>query len=185
MITFDRDIVFLDVETLGLARDAPIWEFAAIRVSRTGEILDRTEILIEHDRGGWLDALPEQFRADYIGRYWREFAVRPATAAATIFNITDGTIIAGSNPSFDTQRLERLLADNGLQPGWHFHALDIPSMVVGWMANNEWNEHFDSHLTWKSDALSELTGVLPQSYRRHTAIGDVEWCLAQWQAMTR
>ena len=178
MITLDHDLCFLDCETLGLDPAAPIWEFAAIRVNRDGT-RDELHCQILHQQGQWLDTLPEQFAQDYRARFDIQSAISSGMAAREIQAITDGTIIAGSNPAFDTERLTRLLARFDLTPGWHFHPLDIPSMVVGWMAAPD-----DVNLPWKSDALSELTGILPQNYQRHTALGDVQWCLAQWEAMT-
>lgn len=179
MITLNHDLCFCDVETLGLDPAAPIWEFAAIRLNRDGTTVCN-EFQILHQQGRWLDTLPEQFAEDYRTRFDLQAAVPAAMAANHIQRITDGAIIAGSNPSFDMERLTRLLERFNLTPGWHFHGLDIPSMVVGWMASEE----IDTHLVWKSDDLSEQTGVLPTNYERHTALGDAEWCHAQWQAMT-
>lgn len=181
MITFDRDLCFVDVETLGLDRNAPIWDFAAIRLS-AGQIVAREEFLIEHERGDWLDKLPEVFTADYRARYWSEFAAGPGEAAEAIKTITDGAIVAGSNPSFDMDRLEILLLGEGLEPGWHFHSLDIPSMAAGFTAHRK-SFVVESKLEWRSDALSQRIGVDPGDFARHTAMGDVQWCLAQWQAM--
>lgn len=178
MITLDRDLCFCDTETLGLDPEAPIWEFAAIRLNQNGT-RDELHCQILHQQDHWLESLPEQFAEDYRARFDLQAAIPPAMAAREIQRITDGTIIAGSNPAFDTERLTRLLERCARTPTWHFHPLDIPSMIVGWMAAPD-----DVNLPWKSDALSELTGILPQNYQRHTALGDVQWCLAQWEAMT-
>lgn len=191
MITIDRDICILDTETLGLDRDAPIWDFAAVRIDPAGTVVAREEFLILHEPGDWVDQLPEQFRADYRARYWAEFAARPSEAALHIAGITDGAVVAGSNPSFDTERLAILLHGNGFEPGWHYHPLDIPSMALGALAHSVAASSFydpDSDgpidAPWKSDQLSRRIGVNPGDYARHTAAGDVAWCVAQWQAMT-
>lgn len=184
MITFDRDLCFLDIETLGLARDAPVWEFAAIRIVGSGSpvkhggVVDRVEFLVEHDTSYGTGLLPESFAKDYRARYWSEFAWPAMYAAREIHKITDGAIVAGSNPSFDCERLELLLKDHGFHPAWHYHPLDIPSMAVGWHAANG-----GTGVKWRSTELSELVGVQPGDYERHTAMGDVKWCLAQWKAM--
>lgn len=178
-ITLDRDLCFLDTETLGLDAAAPVWEFAAIRVNRDGT-RDELHCQILHQPGHWLDTLPEQFAADYHARFDMQAAIPPAMAAKEIQRITNYAIIAGSNPSFDTERLTALLARFDLLPGWHYHPLDIPSMVVGWVASLE----FGARLEWNSDALSSVAGVPSSDYPRHTAMGDVQWCLGQWQAMT-
>lgn len=179
MTRLDHDLCFADTETLGLDPAAPIWEFAAIRLNRDGT-RDELHCQILHQQDHWLDTLPTQFAEDYRARFDLQAAIPPAMAAREIQRITDGAIIAGSNPAFDIERLTRLLERCARTPGWHFHPLDIPSMVVGWISANE----LDNNLVWKSDTLSELTGVLPQNYRRHNAMGDVGWCLAQWESMT-
>lgn len=184
MITFDRDIVFVDTETLGLAPDAPIWEFAAIRIAgmgadvAAGKVLDQVEFLVEHDTSYGTGHLPESFAKDYRARYWAEFAWPAMHAAREIHKITDGAIVAGSNPSFDIERLELLLQAHGIDPAWHYHPLDIPSMAAGWYVGNGGGELF-----WRSTELSTAVGVDPDDYERHTALGDVKWCLAQWKAM--
>jgi DNA polymerase III epsilon subunit-like protein len=38
-------------------------------------------------------------------------------------------------------------------------------------------------LPWNSNQLSRRLGVDPDNFARHTAMGDVQWCLAQWRAM--
>lgn len=183
MIGLDRDICFLDTETLGLAPEAPIWEFAAIRIpgpANRQKPADAVEFLIDHDTSYGTSHLPDRFADDYRARYWREFAWPAKQAAQTIHAITAGAVIAGSNPSFDIERLGLLLDRHGLTPAWHYHPLDIPSMVAGWMAAD--NDGIT--LQWRSTVLSECTGVVPGEFERHTALGDTRWCLAQWKAMT-
>jgi DNA polymerase III epsilon subunit-like protein len=189
MITFvDRDIVFLDCETLGLEREAPIWEFAAIRL-RGREIVDIRDFFVRHARRYGTASLPESFAADYRARYRTEEARSETSAALGIQAITDGAIIAGSNPSFDMDRLEILLRSEGLTPGWHHHPLDIPSMVVGQVARSvaiaadDLVGDLKVALPWNSNQLSRRLGVDPDNFARHTAMGDVQWCLAQWRAM--
>jgi len=193
MITFDRDIVFLDCETLGLDRTAPIWEFAAIRLAAQpvsgDDIVQRVEFFVRHDADDWLSTLPESFADDYRGRYNPSAALTRREAAGIILGITNRTIIAGSNPSFDMERLERLLRANGVEPGWHYHPLDIPSMVVGQVARSAVGaaEFLGGDLTvtlpWNSNQLSRRLSVDPDGFARHTAMGDVQWCLAQWRQM--
>lgn len=185
MITLDRDLCFLDTETLGLDPAAPIWEFAAIRLNRDGT-RDELHCQILHQSGHWLDTLPERFADDYRARFGMQAAIPPAMAAREIQAITDGTIIAGSNPAFDTERLTRLLARCARTPTWYFHSLDIPSMALG-------NLVLQARLipggptkpgVFRSIDLSRGVCVDPDDYARHTAMGDVEWCLAQWRVMT-
>ncbi len=191
MITIDRDIVILDTETLGLDRDAPIWEFAAIHLDcDTGEVAGMREFTIRHDpmrslvpRTDWIDSLPETFQADYRSRYRPELAIDASDAAAAIQGITAGSIIAGSNPSFDMDRLEILLRAEGLTPGWYHHPIDIPSMVVGQIAYRYRRGFRTDLVTFKSDQLGQLVDVDSGDYPRHTALGDVRWCHAMGRAM--
>lgn len=174
------DIVFLDTETLGLHFAAPIWEFAAERIDDAGHSVT-TQFFIDHIPGHWPDSLPESFQADYRTRFDPLKSLTEADAAKFIHGFTNGrAIIAGSNPAFDMQRLEMLLARYGYQPGWHYHPLDVPTMALGWLAaRGELPPH-----PWKSDAISALIGVDPTAYDRHTAAGDVAWSHAMWGAIT-
>lgn len=191
MITFDRDICFVDIETLGLERTAPVWEFAAIRLGADGTE-DRCELQVIHQEGRWLESLPEQFVDSYRARFDVQNALPPAQVARAVDAITAGAIIAGSNPSFDMGRLEQLMDRFGITPSWHYHPLDIPSMAAGYMglgrlaaqAISAIPSELSRPLAWKSDDLSLGINVNPSDYARHTAMGDVEWCLAQWHSMT-
>ncbi len=193
------DLVFLDTETLGLDPCAPIWEFAAIR--RVGGSTISVNIHIDHDPGPWLADYPERFREDYERRYRRDTALMEAKAAAIIDGITRDAHIVGAVPNFDTERLAKLLRRNGFEPGWHYHLIDIENIVVGWLhgvaqqaitSAQEWGETPPAglvgrkiELPWKSDDLSRAVGVDPDDYARHTAMGDVKWAMAQWDAVTK
>lgn len=164
--------VFLDTETLGLDRAAPIWEFAAIRVDDAGMEVAREHFTIEHDPGDWPDALPKFFREDYLRRYSPGLAVPRVLAVRRIADIVDGgAVIAGSNSAFDMERLTDLLAEYLYTPGWHYHPLDVPTLALGWLAAR--GELIAR--PWKSDAISRAAGVDPAHYQRHTAMGDVLW----------
>lgn len=36
---------------------------------------------------------------------------------------------------------------------------------------------------WKSDGLANALGITTANYQRHTALGDVLWCAAQYDRM--
>lgn len=178
--------VFLDCETLGLDRHAPIWEFAAIRIEDDGVESEREHFQILHDPHAhgidWLATLPEWFQRDYAARFKASTALTPAEAAHRVSKIVrGGAVIAGSNPGFDMERLTDLLAVFDLEPEWHYHPCDVPTMAIGWLSSL-------SGLTpgrpWKSNELSELVGVDPDNYKRHTAMGDVEWCRDLYDSIT-
>lgn len=171
--------VFLDTETLGLDRAAPVWEFAAIRVNDNGIEEARQHFQIQHNPNlcgtHWPSTLPEKFFADYVDRYDVHTALPPKVAAGRIADIVDGRpTIAGSNPGFDMERLGDLLDEYGLTPGWHYHPLDVPTMALGWLAARPTAPMLVK--PWKSDAISLEAGVDPANYERHTAMGDAQWC---------
>lgn len=184
-----RDLVFLDTETLGLHPDAPIWEFAAIRrfsqpvkgrdvtySEKTGSELSM-HFTIQHENADhWLADLPDQFIVDYDARYIHEKAWCEALAAQAIWELTHETVIIGSNPGFDLERLTKLLQRNHFEPSWHYHPLDISSINMGYLAGRDELEGVDL----KSDALARAVGVDANNYERHTAMGDVLWTRAQW-----
>lgn len=175
----DRPICFLDTDTLGLDPDAPIWEFACIRTTQTGSVY--SEFTIAHDPQDWIDTLPPQFQQDYRDRYDPRLSISPDYAVAQIDIMTRDAIIVGCNPSFDvdSRRLAGLLRRYGVEPGWHYHPLDTASMALSWL----WARGVHPPQPWKSDQLSRLIGVDPAQFDRHTAMGDAQWCRAQWYRM--
>lgn len=175
---------FLDTETLGLDRRAPVWEFAAIRIEDDGTESAREHFQIRHERKrygiNWLATLPTWFQMDYLARYERATAIDMADAAPRIADIVAGrAMIAGSNPGFDMERLGDLLAEFDIEPGWHYHPLDVPTIAVGWLsARGELMPR-----PWKSDVLSAAVGIDPTEFTRHTALGDVLWAQALYRAV--
>lgn len=187
------DLAFLDTETLGLDINSPIWEVAAIRrravdqedgLFESGEppyIEETLHLFIQHDPDGWLDDLPDEFAADYRARYDDEKAFSRQGAAHSIASFLGGRPhIVGAVPSFDTQRIShQLLAPRGIVDPWHYHLIDVENVVVGYLAAK--GEMIPP--PWKSDQLSAAVGVDPEGFDRHTAMGDVRWTMAQWDAV--
>jgi len=172
------DICFIDCETTGLSLDDDIWEFAAIRLNGDGSELTE-HLFLQHDERK-AQFLPLSFFQDYKARFpvgadWTDVHALPF-AAEIIQNITLGAHIVGAVPSFDTERLAKLLRAQGLEPKWHYHLIDIENVVVGYLAGR--GELMSP--PWKSDDLSRAIGVDPEKFERHTAMGDVEWVKAQW-----
>lgn len=185
-----RDIVFLDTETLGLHPDAPIWEFAAIRrfaepvKGRNVTYSEKTgcevsvNFTIQHDPGEYLDEMPDWLLNDYGARYDETTAWCEVIAATDIYAFTHGATVVGCNPGFDIERLTKLLQRNNYEPSWHYHPLDIASVTAGYLAAR----NALPPQPWKSDALAGALGVYAEEYERHTAMGDVFWTRAQWDA---
>lgn len=175
-----QNICVIDCETLGLDEADPIWEIAAALITPDGVLIDWAEMLVSHSpRDGWVDTRPDDMQADYRARYQHAAALLPVQAAKRVHEITSGAVLAGSNPMFDMVRLDRMLRRNAYQPKWHYHPFDIPTLVQGFLCG----KGEPPAQPWKSDRLSELAGIDPGNYPRHTASGDVAWCLDMYRTV--
>lgn len=195
------DIVFMDTETLGTHIDAPIWEFAAIRrryLDDGSHKEHELHIQIHHYAEPWLtgdDALPERFQADYRARFAPGEAYGKSGAAEVIAKFLAGRPhIVGAVPNFDTERIShQLLRPAHIPNPWHYHLIDIENLVVGYLVGVGKQAVNSGELEsicldkvappWKSDELSRAVGVDPEHFDRHTAMGDVLWVRAQYDAM--
>lgn len=195
------DIVFMDTETLGVHIDAPIWEFAAIRRRHLDDGSCKEHelhIQIHHYAEPWLtgdDALPEQFQVDYRSRFAAGEAYGKSGAAEVIAGFLAGRPhIVGAVPNFDTERIaHQLLRPAHIPEPWHYHLIDIENVVAGflrgerktWGLPTEVDDRLNclTRLPWSSDSLSMAVGVDPKDFDRHTAMGDVLWVKAQWDAV--
>ena len=175
------DLVFLDTETHGLHKYAPIWEVAAVRRNADGT-REELHMFVKHDRNNvHLASLPSQFSDDYYARYDDDAALTVYDAACNIkeFCHSRPTLI-GAVPSFDAERISRqFLEPLGIAEPWHYHLIDVENIVVGYLAAS--GEL--SPPPWSSDELSKAVGVCAEDYPRHTAMGDVRWTMAQWDAV--
>ena len=188
------DFVILDTETLGLDPAAPIWEFAAVRQFADG-VDESIEFFIRHDPAHWLDELAkqpngQQFVDDYTERHIVDDALDEQSAAAMIHIVTRDAVIVGCNPSFDLERIANLLRRNGLEPAWHYRPVCVTTFAAGVLhvcadALGVPKPAADTVLTlpWSSEAISRAIGVNPDDFTRHTAMGDVLWTVAQWDAI--
>jgi hypothetical protein len=184
-------LCFMDTETLGLDPDAPVWEFAAIRLNWTATGSQRwteagsTQFFIDHRSDPWIQQMMSSggasFVEDYERRYDASKALTSYQAAEVIHKVTAGAHIVGAVPSFDTERLAKLLRSRGFEPGWHYHLVDIENIIVGYLAAQEGANSLGP--PWSSEALSRAVGVEPDDFARHTAMGDVKWVKAQWDAI--
>lgn len=178
------DIVFLDTETLGVHIDAPIWELAAIR--RRADGTETTlHLFIHHDPDRWLKDpnFPESFKSDYRERYSEDNDVPRYSAARIIQNFFTGRPhVVGAVPNFDTERIaHQLLRPNDIQEPWHYHLIDVENLAVGYLVSR--GADLFARPPWDSNELSRAIGVNPDRFDRHTALGDVRWVMAQWDAI--
>jgi hypothetical protein len=182
-------LVFMDTECTGLSLDDDIWEFAAIRRDPDGSE-HSLHLFIDHDREKCA-RLPESFRTDHYTRWpGNEVSIGEDEAAQKIVEFTgkDRPHVVGAVPNFDTERLALLLGRYGHKPGWHYHLIDVENLAVGYLAGRAsltfgegW---WTPPLPWDSDDLSRAVGVEPPTDERHTAMGDVRWCMALYDAIT-
>jgi hypothetical protein len=153
-----------------------IWEFAAIL--RDGDQRDEHTILIEADFGN-ADLFSLQIGKFFErGAYEQNFWPRKEAAARIEFLLRDRHLM-GSVPSFDDERLRRLLQSNNRCPSWHYHLHDLEDICLGYL-RGQGKEVPD--LPINSDEISLMVGVEPPSEaERHTALGDARWVERVWE----
>lgn len=106
--------------------------------------------------------------------------------AARFADLTWGAHLVGAVPSFDEERLRKLLLAQGQCPGWHYHLCDTETLAVGYLRG--FLDRDDERLPlaappWKSDELSRAIGVDPEEFDKHSALGDARWALAIYDAV--
>ena len=99
-----------------------------------------------------------------------------ALAAHMVAKATSNAILVGAVPSFDAAFLDAFLRQEGLVPAWHYHLCDVEALAAGKLGVPP---------PWKSHDLSRALGVEPNDFERHTALGDVRWCRAMFEAAMR
>ena len=117
-------------------------------------------------------------------------------------NLTAGLHLCGAVPSFDEERLRRLLNRNGVLHRWHYHLVDVEALAAGYLSAQCEGQaadgtrgtvpsvrldgsinHIDGRPPWKSEDLSRAVGVSPDGFDRHTALGDARWAKAIYEAV--
>lgn len=169
----DRDLVFVDTETIRLVADARlylVWELYAERHNTAGTI-EVAHLFPVHDES--LRDLPPRFEADYAARVPpAEKRTRVETTGDVLAQLlrrrgdNPAPVVVGANPMFDTVHLAPYLAAASRDDGSFFRRLDIEAATYGAMG------------TVGHDAAGGLVGLtkalgLPV-IDPHTAHGDVE-----------
>ena len=190
-------IVVLDTETCGLDINDPIWEVAAIRRDPDGTETEYHAFVRHNVRAA--ERLPESFRADHDARYREDRAVTPfgmVEGLLTLFGPPEDyrqrAHVVGAVPSFDTERLGRLFRAfaSECEVPWHHHIQDAETLALGYVAAlakeypaSRFADYMASVPPIDSDELSALVDVDPDQFERHTAMGDVKWALAIYDAV--
>ena len=179
-------IVFLDTETTGLDPDSEqVFEIAVVREDGSYKTWR-----LEPDPPTVADMHP---KAAEVNRYhertafpnWKWDAKYEDTddvwegVLSEVFAELDGAHIVGAVPDFDTRFLKALFDRWQMTPPkWHYHLIDIESMIVGYFASTG----VEFPLPGDSEALSLALGIHPRE--RHTALGDAEWVMRMYEEMT-
>jgi hypothetical protein len=97
-------------------------------------------------------------------------AIKPSAEWCRHFrNLTAGLHIVGAVPSFDEERLCRLLHSHGVLHRWHYHLVDVEALAAGRLGVEP---------PWNSRDLAEAIGVVQREEDKHTALGDARWAKA-------
>lgn len=182
-------LVFLDCETTGLDPSKhTIWEVAWKVAEVEGDTLKvmASDLLLMEL--GFNDLLHADPMALEVGGLRERYNIDPKEGACRSYLADrlradaggDTPRLVGSNPQFDDGFMRAAIGT----PPWHYHLVDLPSVAAGWLYGSP---NVDDHAlrvsSLKSDALSKLCGVDPAGFDRHTAMGDVDWCVAWWAAL--
>lgn len=134
----DRDLVFVDTETIRLVADARlylVWELYAERHNTAGTI-EVAHLFPVHDES--LRDLPPRFEADYAARVPpAEKRTRVETTGDVLAQLlrrrgdNPPPVVVGANPMFDTAHVAPYLAAASRDDGSFFRRLDIEAAAYG------------------------------------------------------
>lgn len=189
-------LAFVDLETTGLDPDRhEPWEIAIIRRDPDGSVTTvhwDVEVDLSRADAGALRIGGYYRRRDAAGELWNAVeaprdvdAVDPddwhivgrvesQLAAEDVAEALADAHLVGAVPSFDAAFLDRWLRRNGQAPAWHYHLIDVEALAAG---------HARVAPPWNSNDLSRAVGVEPDEFGRHTAMGDVRWAMAIYDAV--
>jgi len=171
-------LAFVDTETTGLDPDLhEIWE--------VGLIIDDREYVWQLPVDlGRADAVA--LRISHYHECRGTFLTDLREFAEGFADLTRGRHLVGAVPSFDEERLRKLLRANGACPEWHYHLIDVEALAVGYLhgCNADHGRLDTPKLPWRSDDLSRACGVEPPGDdERHTALGDARWAKRLYEAI--
>lgn len=195
-------MLVVDVETTSLCPiTGQIWVAAAILYDRRER---RARLEVAWQLPVRLDD-PEDFDPESlaIGRFAErrlpaEELADPAVFAQDFARLSKGLPIVGANPSFDTERLARLLRRFDEEPAWHYRPVDVEALAVGFLHGQAAGRNALAHpgsssagrvpeaadrLPWGSTEVARVLGIERPGEEAHTALGDCRWELAIWRAV--
>lgn len=93
--------------------------------------------------------------------------------SAHFVELTRNAHLVGNVVSFDEERLRRLLLKHGQMPMWHYHLVDVETLIAGRLALTP---------PWKSKQLSEAMAIdVPDN--QHEALADARWAMDMYEAV--
>lgn len=184
-------VAFIDCETLGLDADVhPVWEVAVILPDgfewECQVRVTERDISLAHPVALEISGFNERYAKTNVPDL-------PEDVAHYLHElIPERCHLAGMVVSFDEERLRRMMWEHGYSPPWHYHLVDVETLVVGWLAASR-SEPVAEDVRgwvpdkcvppWKSEELSLAVGVDPEQFARHTAMGDARWAKAIYEAV--
>ena len=166
-------LAFCDTETTGLDPERnEVWEVGLILRDSEGVEVERLwQLPVDLGRA---DSVALKVGKFYERRWDYGELTRPVDFADEFAELTHGSHLVGAVPSFDDGFLKPLLRANRACPGWHYHLVDVEALAAGRLA---------AEPPWNSNELSQLVGVDPEDFDRHTALGDARWARAIYDAV--
>lgn len=178
-------LAFIDTETTGLDPERhEIWE-VALKTFQTESDPQLVKPIIDQVWQLQINESKADLIALNIGNYFNRRIYNPGLDvtggthfkvefAKTFQSATIGAHLVGAVPSFDEERIRKILLNVGLCPAWHYHLVCVENLAAGKLGLAP---------PWKSDEISEKLGVDRSEFEKHTAMGDVDWAIAMYKAV--
>jgi DNA polymerase III epsilon subunit-like protein len=172
------ELMFIDTETTGLHPEIHgVWEIGLITEAGQEHLIHLRDVNLKYADGTALKI------TRFYERYEQEAKAKSMTAGQFVewfLEMAEGKHWVGAIPSFDEERIRRVVYAQGLAPTWHYHLIDVEAMAVGYLSTE-----YNLDLPWDSEHLSKLLGIHPDTASRHTALGDARWAKAMYEAVMR
>ncbi len=181
-------ICFVDTETTSLDPNTRVaWEVALIRREPDGTER-KVEFFVELTNRELHLADPESMDiGGFDLRYDPISARSKRTAGLYVSEFTDGAVIIGACPDFDTHNLSILMAAAGLKPNWHHRLVDIRTLAWGYLLCSDSDYVIDEEekamFPVDGSVMREAFGITIDPEDEHTAMGDAMDVRAMYDAI--
>lgn len=194
----NENVVFVDTETTGLSAERhEVWEVGVIADADEYRWMLAVDLRLADpialDIGRFHERHPQGNRFPH-GSKDAPRIEQLDDFAAWFAETTHGRHLVGAIPSFDEERLRKILLGQGVAPSWHYHIIDVEALMVGWLyatraarlesiarSQTTYPPPEVPTLPWKSEDLSRALGVNPDEFEKHTALGDARWAKAIYE----